>query len=337
MKSLKKIAVASAAALALLGIQSINASAAPLVVTVAGSANATTSTAPATANVPADNTVDSADAVALTATADTGTAVSFTATGGVKLVTALSATNAVVNSSAGATSYSVTSTGAAVTVYAFTTSTSTGSVTIVNGSYSTVVFIKGIAGSVSNVGVSVPTAVAVGTIPQITVSTSDVFGNPVSDTVTATLIGGVWADGSISKQIVTSTAAQVASDSTLVLGSKKESLAVAVIGTVTIAVTGATSAAAVTGLNVPVKAVVASFTVTDLNGTIAQLQAQINSLSKQLVDANSNIAANKIASDAAVAAKVIADAAILKEKADYNKLATAWNKAFPKKKIALKK
>lgn len=337
MKSLKKIAVASAAALALLGIQSINASAAPLVVTVAGSANATTSTAPATANVPADNTVDSADAVALTATADTGTVVSFTATGGVKLVTALSATNAVVNSSAGATSYSVTSTGAAVTVYAFTTSTSTGSVTIVNGSYSTVVFIKGIAGSVSNVGVSVPTAVAVGTIPQITVSTSDVFGNPVSDTVTATLIGGVWADGSISKQIVTSTAAQVAADSTLVLGSKKESLAVAVIGTVTIAVTGATSASAVTGLNVPVKAVVASFTVTDLNGTIAQLQAQINSLSKQLADANSTVAANKIAADAAAAAKVISDAAVIKEKADYNKLATAWNKAFPKKKVALKK
>ena len=337
MKSLKKIAVASAAALALLGIQSINASAAPLVVTVAGSANATTSTAPATANVPADNTVDSADAVALTATADTGTVVSFTATGGVKLVTALSATNAVVNSSAGATSYSVTSTGAAVTVYAFTTSTSTGSVTIVNGSYSTVVFIKGIAGSVSNVGVSVPTAVAVGTIPQITVSTSDVFGNPVSDTVTATLIGGVWADGSISKQIVTSTAAQVAADSTLVLGSKKESLAVAVIGTVTIAVTGATSASAVTGLNIPVKAVVASFTVTDLNGTIAQLQAQINSLSKQLADANSTVAANKIAADAAAAAKVIADAAVIKEKADYNKLATAWNKAFPKKKVALKK
>ena len=335
MKSLKKIAVASAAALALLGIQSINASAAPLVVTVAGSANATTSTAPATANVPADNTVDSADAVALTA--DTGTVVSFTATGGVKLVTALSATNAVVNSSAGATSYSVTSTGAAVTVYAFTTSTSTGSVTIVNGSYSTVVFIKGIAGSVSNVGVSVPTAVAVGTIPQITVSTSDVFGNPVSDTVTATLIGGVWADGSISKQIVTSTAAQVAADSTLVLGSKKESLAVAVIGTVTIAVTGATSASAVTGLNVPVKAVVASFTVTDLNGTIAQLQAQINSLSKQLADANSTVAANKIAADAAAAAKVISDAAVIKEKADYNKLATAWNKAFPKKKVALKK
>ncbi len=306
-------------------------------VTVAGSANATTSTAPATANVPADNTVDSADAVALAATADTGTVVSFTATGGVKLVTALSATNAVVNSSAGATSYSVTSTGAAVTVYAFTTSTSTGSVTIVNGSYSTVVFIKGIAGSVSNVGVSVPTAVAVGTIPQITVSTSDVFGNPVSDTVTATLIGGVWADGSISKQIVTSTAAQVAADSTLVLGSKKESLAVATVGTVTIAVTGASSATAVTGLNVPVKAVVASFTVTDLNGTIAQLQAQINSLSKQLADANSTVAANKIAADAAAAAKVIADAAIIKEKADYNKLATAWNKAFPKKKVALKK
>lgn len=337
MKSLKKITIATAAALALVGIQTINASAAPLSVTVAGSTNATTSTAPATANVPADNTVDSADAVAIAATADTGTVVTFTTTNGVKLVTALSATNAVVNSSAGTTAYSVTSSGSAITVYAFTTSTATGSVTIVNGSYSTVVFVKGIAGSVSNVGVSVPTAVAVGTIPAVTVSTTDVFGNPVSDTVTATLIGGTWADGSISKSIVTNNAAAVAANSTLVLGSKTENLAVATVGTVTIAVTGATTATAVTGLSVPVKAVVASFTVTDLNGTIAQLQSQINSLSRQLADANSTIAANKIAADAAAAAKVIADAAILKEKADYNKLATAWNKAFPKKKVALKK
>jgi hypothetical protein len=337
MKSLKKIAVASAAALALLGIQSINASAAPLVVTVAGSANATTSTAPATANVPADNTVDSADAVAISATADTGTVVSFTATGGVKLVTALSATNAVVNASAGSVSYSVSSTGAAVTVYAFTTSTATGSVTIVNGSYSTVVFIKGIAGSVSNVGVLVPTSVAVGTIPAITVSTTDVFGNPVSDTVTATLIGGTWADGSISKQIVTSTAAQVAADSTLILGSKKENTSVATIGNVTIAVTGATTATAVTGLKVPVKAVVASYTVTDLNGTIAQLQSQISSLSADLNSAKADAASKQLVIDSATAAKIIADAAVIKQKSDYNKLATAWNKAFPKKKVALKK
>lgn len=334
MKSLKKITVATAAALALVGIQTINASAAPLSVTVAGSTNATTSTAPATANVPADNTVDAADAIAIAATADTGTVVSFSSTGGVKLITALSTSNAVVNSSSGTTSYSITSTGSPVTVYAFTTSTSTGSVTIVNGSYSTVVYVKGIAGSVSNVGVVVPTAVAVGTIPTITVNTTDVFGNAVSDTVTATLIGGTWADGSISKSIVTNSATAVAANSALILGSKTENLAIATVGTVTIAVTGATTATAVTGLNVPVKAVVASFTVTDLNGTIAQLQAQINSLSKQLADANSTIAANKIAADSA---KAIADAAALKEKADYNKLAKAWNKAFPKKKVALKK
>jgi uncharacterized small protein (DUF1192 family) len=224
-----------------------------------------------------------------------------------------------------------------VTVYAFTTSTATGSVTIVNGSYSTVVFVKGIAGSVSNVGVSVPTAVAVGTIPAITVTTTDVFGNAVSDTVTATLIGGTWADGSISKQIVTSTAAQVAADSTLILGSKKENTSVATIGNVTIAVTGATTATAVTGLKVPVKAVVASYTVTDLNGTIAQLQSQISSLSADLNSAKADAASKQLVIDSATAAKIIADAAVIKQKADYNKLATAWNKAFPKKKVALKK
>ena len=353
MNSFKKVSLIIAAALTSTALVVAPSSAAPLAVTVAGSANATTATAPATANVPADNKVDSADAVALVATADTGTSVSFVSAGGVKIVLALdNAPTAPVLASAGTTSHSVVSQGSAITVYAFTTSTNTGSVTITNGAYSTIVYVKGIAGSAYNVGLSVPSAVAVGTIPSVSVNVTDVFGNPVgAETVTATLIGGTWADASISKSIITSTAANVASDSTLTLGSKAEKLAVAVAGTVTVAATGAASATAVTGLAAPVKAVVASFAVTDLNGTIAALNARVAGLTVELAAANAGRAADKIASDKALAdakaasdsatvtAKVAADIALATAKAEhkakFNALAKKWNAKNPKAKVAL--
>jgi hypothetical protein len=342
MNSFKKTAIVIAAALTSTALVIAPASAAPLAVTVAGSANTTTTLAPATANVPADNKVDSADAVALVATADTGTVVTFASTGGVRLVLALdNAPTAPVLASAGTTSYSATSQGSAITVYAFTTSTNTGSVTITNGAYSTIVYVKGIAGSAYNVGLSVPSAVAVGTIPSVTVNVTDLFGNPVGgETVTATLIGGTWADASISKSIITSTAANVTADSTLTLGSKAEKLAVAVAGTVTVAATGATTATAVTGLAAPIKAVVASFAVTDLNGTIAALNARIAALTAELAVEKSARAADKIAADKAlVDAKASSDVALATAKAEYkakfNALAKKWNKKNPKAKVAL--
>ena len=369
MNSFKKVSLIIAAALTSTALVVAPSSAAPLAVTVAGAANTTTALAPATANVPADNKVDSADAVALVATADTGTVVSFTSTGGVRLVLALdNAPVAPVLASAGTTTHSVTSQGAALTVYAFTTSTATGSVTIVNGSYSTIVFVKGIAGSAYNVGLTVPSAVAVGTIPSVAVNVTDVFGNAVGgETATATLIGATWADASISKSIVTATAANVAADSTLTLGSRAERLATAVAGTVTVAVTGATAATAVTGLPAPVKAVVGSFTVTDLNGVIAALNAQVASLNAQLAvsrvatntadaalaaekagRAADKIAADKVLADAKIAsdsatvtAKVASDLALAKAaatyKAEYNALAKKWNAKNPRAKVALKK
>jgi uncharacterized small protein (DUF1192 family) len=353
-KYMKKVSLLVVAALAATTFAT-SANAAPLVVTVAGSANSTTATAPATANVPADNSVDAADAVALVATADTATVVSFVAAGGVKLVTALATASSPVLASAGTTSYSVTSAGAAVTVYAFTTGTATGSVTITNGAYSTVVYVKGIAGAAYNVGVSVPSTTAVGTIPSVSVNITDVFGNAVGgETVTATLVGATWADLSISKSIVTSTAAQVTADATLTLGAKAEKLAPAVAGTVTVAVTGASSATAVTGLAAPVKSAVATFAVTDLNGTITALNAQVASLTAQLAAANAAktaaetaLAAEKAgrandsatATTAAATAKAASDLALATAKAtykaQYNALAKKWNLKNPKAKVAL--
>ncbi len=350
---MKKLSILAAAILAATSIAT-SANAAPLSVTVAGVVNATTALAPATANVPADNSVDSADAVAIAATADTATAVTFVATGGVKLVTALATVSAPVTSAAGVTSYTATSAGVAITVYAFTTGTAVGSVTVTNGSYSTVVYVKGIAGSAYNVSVAVPSATAVGTIPSIVASATDVFGNPVGgETVTATLVGATFADGSISKAIVTATAAQVAADSTLTLGSKKELLSAAVAGTVTVAATGAASATAVTGLAAPTKAVVATYAVTDLNGTIAALNVKVAALTAELAAEKAARVADKTAADKALAdaktasdkaladAKVASDAAAKlaadKAKAEYNALVKKWNAKNPKAKIALKK
>jgi hypothetical protein len=247
-------------------------------------------------------------------------------------------------------------------VYAYTTSTAVGSVTVTNGSYSTIVYIKGTAGAASNVAVAVPSATAVGTIPTITVSATDVFGNVIAtgETITATVIGSTFADGSITKTLVTTTTAEGAADTTLVVGSKTASLATAVAGTVQVVVTGASSAATVTGLAAPIKAATSSFVVSDLNGTIAKLtadlaaekagraldaQAAANAKAAATVTAAAELAAAKAEAAKAVAdaatAKIAADAAADLAKAayvaEYNALAKKWNAKNPKAKVVLKK
>ena len=125
------------------------------------------------------------------------------------------------------------------------------------------------------------------------------------------------------------------------------------------------------GLPVPTKAATASFVVSDLNGTIATLTAQLaaekagraldaQSASNLLATEKAGRAADKVAADKAladaVAAKTASDAkasadavtakaaadvataaAAAKYKAEYNALATKWNKKNPKAKVALKK
>ena len=138
MSSFKKIAFMSAAALMLSSIVTSVANAAPLSVTVNGVTNATSSASPATANVPADNTVDAGDVVTISASADTGTTVAFTASSAVKLVTSLSNSAIPVNANGGSSSLSLMAQGSSLTVYAFTTSSAVGNVVVTNGSYSTV-------------------------------------------------------------------------------------------------------------------------------------------------------------------------------------------------------
>ena len=324
----KKIVFATAAALAIAGI-STAAQAAPLSVTVNAITNTTTSAAPATVLVPSTNVIDAGHSLAITATADNGTTVSFSANG-VRLVSALSTVDAPKTTASGISSIAGTSTGAPITVYVYTTTTAVGSVTITNGAYSTIVYVSGIAGSAYNLALSVPSATAVGTIPTIALLTTDVFNNPVSDGATVTLIGSTFTGGAVSSLLTTSAVTNV--NTGAVLGTATASLSASVAGEVTVVATGLAAVSAVTGLPAPIKSVIAKFTVSDLNATIANLKLELADTkatnAKALADA-------KVASDKALAdAKVSSDAALTKALADanathnaeYNALVVKYNK-----------
>jgi hypothetical protein len=113
----------------------------------------------------------------------------------------------------------------------------------------------------------------------------------------------------------------------------------------------ATVATAVTGLSAPVGSVSATIAVRDLASELAAKNAEVASLISQLAVANAARAADKVASDKALAdakavsdsatvtAKVASDLALVTAKAaykaQYNALATKWNKKNPKAKVAL--
>jgi hypothetical protein len=290
MKVTKKIAIATAAALAIVSVSTV-AHATPLAVTVAGLTNTTTSAAPKTVTVPSSNVIDSSNTIALGATADTGTVVTFNASG-VKLVSALNTTLAPVSSTTGVSSLSVTSQGTAITVYAYTTSTTVGSVTITNGSYSTIIYVQGTAGVAANVAVSVPTSAAVNTVPTISVSATDVFGNPVaSEAISVTIVGATFSDASITKTLTTSAVNSAAGVTPVtVLGSATGTLSAVTSSTVTVLATDSSIAATSIGLPTAVKSAIATFAVSDLSGQVASLNAQVASLYAQLNAANAQIA-----------------------------------------------
>jgi len=216
----------------------------------------------------------------------------------------------------GVTSVSATSTGLAITVYAYTTSTNTGSVTITNGAYSTIVYIKGIAGVASNVLLSVPSNAAANTAPNISVSATDVFGNPVaSEPISVTLINGSFSDGSITKVLTTSAVTSAPGVTPVtVLGFATATLSALSAGTVTVVATDTAIGTNSVGLPAPVKTAIATISVADLNAQIASLNAQVVSLTAQLKTATDALAAEKAAHAADTAT---AQAALQAEKASH--------------------
>ena len=349
MHSFKKIALGVVAAMTLGTIVATPASAAPLAVTVSSVANTTTLALPATVAVPSTNTISAGYTLPIAATADTGTVVTFTASSTVKLVTVLSTVDLPKTVASGVSALSATSNGLAITVYAYTTSTAVGSVTVTNGAYSTIVYVQGTAGPASNVALSVPTSTSVGTIPTISALATDVFGNPVgSESISVTLLGSTFTDGSITKTLVTSSVTSAAGITPVtVLGTATATLATAVAGEVTVVATGVTGAVAYTGLNAPVRSVLTKFVVSDLAAQIVALKAELaaekaaHEATKAKAAAEalaSKVAADKALADAltkSTADKLAADATIASLKKSFNTLITKWNKAHPKAKIAL--
>jgi hypothetical protein len=344
MKSFKTLALGMVAAITVGTLIATPASAAvSTTLTVGGSAPATAGTTAATAialPVPADNSVDSADALKIALTGlDTGTVVSAVVTGG-KLVTALSTVAAPVTASAGSASASVnTGTGTTADFYVFTTSTATGTVSVTVGGNTTTYYFNGTAGALNTIALSVPATGAAGTVQTVTASGYDVFGNAK---------GGA----SISLQYITPTTSTTYSLTTdtavATLGTKTQDVTLPASGTVTFVAT-ATVATAVTGLNAPLGVIVKTATVRDLASELAAKTSELASVSAQLAAANAELV--KVKTDAATAAaKSAADiaavnAALTKANADnaaaldsvkkaFNALAAKWNKAHPKSKVA---
>ena len=334
MKSFKKVSLIIAAALTSTMLVSVAANAATTTLTVAGSAatGGTTATAPVTLPVPADNSVDAADALKIAVTSvDTGTSVSAVATNAT-IVPALATANAPVTASSGSSSLTINvGTGTTAEFYVYTKTTAVGSVSVTVGGNTTTYYVQGNAGALNSIALTAPTSGAAGTIATLKVTGYDVFGN---------LKGGATINTLVSSNGVATVTALTTDTATATLGTKEQSVTLPASGSVVVTAY-ATVATAVTGLAAPVGSVVATVTVRDLAGELA---AKVSELSI----VNAALAAEKAgrALDAAAALSVVTgkDLEIAKLKADnktvkdaFNVLASKWNKKFPKSKITLLK
>jgi hypothetical protein len=292
MNSFKKIALAVAAAMTLgtLAAAPANATVMTVAVTLNGTANTTNGViaTPAALPVPEDNKIDATDALKFVATVATGTSVTAVATNAT-IVSALHDVAAPVGASSGSSSLTIaTGTGDKATFFVYTKTTAIGTVVINNGGTTLTYYVQGTAGKINNLTVAAPAAGAAGTKQDIVVTATDAFGNKVSGkSITAT----VFASTAVMDTATVTTGATLTD-----FGTATFKATLPTTGTrslITFAPTTSTDAvaAAVVGLTAPTLAPFAEIAVRDLV---------------------SELAAEKAAKDAAIAAKAVADAAVLK-------------------------
>ena len=314
MNSFKKIALAVVAAMTLgmVAVAPANATVMTVAVTLDGIANTTNGViaTPATLPVPADNTVDAADALRFVATVAAGTSVSAVATNAT-IVSALHTSAAPVGASSGSSSLTIaTGTGTTATFFVYTKTTAIGTVVINNGGTTLTYYVQGTAGKINNLTVSAPSAGAAGTKQDIVVTATDAFGNKVSGkSITAT----VFASTAVMDTATVTTGATLTD-----FGTATFKATLPTTGTrslITFAPTTSTDAvaAAVVGLTAPTLAPFAEIAVRDLV---------------------SELAAEKAAKDAAIAAKAVADAAVVKAASDAVAAKAASDKALADAKVA---
>lgn len=294
MTSIKKPLIAIASAVALIGSVIIagpaNAATATLTVNNAAPATAGTSVATAIAlPVPADNSVDAADAlkIALTNVA-TGSNVVVSATNA-KVLTSLTSANA----ASGTSSVTVsTGTGTTADVFVYTTTTTGGTVTVTANNVTTTYFVKGTAGPAYKLAVSAPSTVNVGGTAALTATVVDAFGNPVTN-------------ATISSTVIRGTVTAFAYDAT---DSRYEATLTAPATAGNTVIAHSITASAVAGLGTPVTEVISTVVAADLAGQVVALQAELDALKAELA-----------------AVKLVAD----DNKKKYNALAVRWNKKLP--------
>ena len=332
MNSFKKIAVGVVAAMSIATFVATPASAATTL-TVGGSSVSTGTTAanPVVLPVPADNKVDSADALKFALTGlDTGTVVSAVASNA-SIVPALHTDATPVTASAGTASLSInTGTGTTAEFYVFTKTVNAGTVVVTVGGNVTTYYVKGSAGSAYNLSVVSADTANISSVNKVYVKTTDAFGNPVVTSTPAITVIGATA-GSVS---VSDTAT-----GTFVF----DLTAPATVGNA--AFTAAITATDVAGLAAAAKSATKFIAITSVADALAIANAQIASLTAQLAAEKAARAADataaKASADAAAAsaatAKAAADLAAATYKAEYNALAKKWNAKNPKAKVALKK
>ena len=182
---IKKLSLLVAAALAgsFLSVAPASAAVPTIAVSINGTAvtTAVAAATPATVTVPADNSVDAADAVKFALTGvDTGTVVSAVATNAF-IVPALATVAAPVTAAAGSATFSVsTGTGTTAEFYVFTKTTALGSVTITNGGNSFTYYVKGTAGAAYNLDFAPATTANTSSSAKVVAKVTDAFGNVVS-------------------------------------------------------------------------------------------------------------------------------------------------------------
>jgi hypothetical protein len=335
MKSFNKVSLIIAAALTstMLVSPAANANAGTVTLTVAGTAatGGTVVTTPVSLPVPADNSIDAADALKIAVTAvDTGTVVTAVAVNAT-IVPALTGTTVVTASSGTSTLSIATGTGTAADFYVYTKSTAVGSVSVTRAGTTTVYYVQGTAGALNSITLSAPASAAAGTSQVLKVSGFDVFGNPKGGATINTLVSSSGA--ALSTALTTDTA-------TATVGTKEQTVTIPATGSVTV-VAYATVATAVTGLSSPVGSVSATIVVRDVVAELAAVNAA-------LALERAGRAADKVAADKAIAdAKASSDSATETLKAEnealkktiadlktkFNALAKKWNAKFPKLKV----
>ena len=331
MNSFKKVSLVIAAALTGTVLAIVPAHAVPTIavtVSTVADTDANTLAGAAVVTVPSDNKVNAADAVKFALTGvDTGT-------------------------------------GSTAEFYVYTKSTATGTVTITNAGNVYVYYVKGTAGPAYNLDTTVATNANTSAVVEYSTKVTDVFGNiPTATTPVVTVIGATVSVASaasdtttgVSKVTVTypatagNAAINFAITATDVEGLPVAAKSVTKFVTVSDLATANASLTAQLAASIASRVADAATSAAALTKAAADLAAEKAGRAADKAAADVAAAAAKSSADAA-AAKALTDAAAAKAasdvataaaaakyKSEFNALATKWNKANPKAKVALKK